>query len=206
MLIKQGAWYNGSLKCKVAEQGWVNPDISYFKQSGVWVPVQGSQVLQLDLDDLIADVAEWSYDSVMGWSWDYNIKREDGVVVVTLSQQDLSSIRKVSAVFTGYHNTPLGSLGTNEIHIVLNDGSYVDIGTRVHQASSSAGQRISKGDAGKEEDALRDVLGERFTYTVPEGYTVSLIEIHSYSQLSSGGRAYAITKRGMKDFEFLMEY
>jgi len=207
MLIKQGTWRNGALKYKHPSKGWSEPNLSFIKQNGIWVPVQGKQIVQRDLGDLIASTSDWIRDSSRGWYRDIYPTVNDNYppIPTKLSQDTLSKIRKLTATFTGYYNNPADGLHINYFRMHLSNGSTQLLGTNDAWTDSTMGQNIHKGDQGMETKVLRNVINERYSYTLPAGVSLTGLDFMSWPAYTQG-RYYPSSLRGMKDFEFLMEY
>ncbi len=207
MLIKQGTWYKGLLKCKLPEQGWIEPKTSFLKQNGLWVPVQGSQVIQQDLGDLITTTTDWILNETRGWYRDVYPTVQDSYIPIPtkLSADTLSKIRKVSATFTGYYNTPAEGLNLNYLRIHLSNGVVKLLGTNDAWTDAGTGQNLYKGDAGTESKVTRNVINERYSFTVPVDIKVVGLDFLSYPAYTQG-RYYPSSLRGMKDFEFTLRH
>jgi len=210
MKVKLGnVWKDGSIKTKLANLGWIIPDRTLMKQNGNWVIMDGIEVLTMTaISDLLSDTSDWTYHSTRGWYKDVRYVSADWHGSRTkFSPEFLSKLKRISSTFTSYYNNPEAGLGANLFLITLSDQSVVYLGTYDQWTSSTRGQRIHKGDAGFEDQVLRNVLGERFTYTVPEGLTIVDLSLHSYGRVSDdGGTLYPYTLRGMRDFEFTLEH
>lgn len=203
-----GKWSEGSLKARLANLGWITPLNTLLKQNGEWRVVDEIELLSLtQISDVIANPSGWVYDSVRGWYRDVYPGTQDNYLpmVSKFSVDTLSKIRRVSATFTGYYNNPVEGMHINYIRIHLSNGTTQIIGTNDAWAHGPSGQRIYKGDAGFEDKAVRNVLGERYTYTVPEGVYVTGLEVLSYPAYT-GGRYYPPSLRGMRDFEFTLRH
>lgn len=202
MLIKVGDWKQGLLRFK-RSGGWVNPKSLFVKANGVWRFIGGEQLLQLQMSDLVPNTAYWAFDPTVGWyvnSYSWGAKYS-----TILSADVLSKIRKVSAVFTGYYDYPTGSLGESGIVITMSNGAAISIGTYDGHTYGYVGQTINAGDAGAVNGSTRNVIQERFTYTIPEGVTVTAIQLMS-SGYNGDGNNYPFSLRGMKDFEFTLRH
>ena len=202
MLIKVGNWKQGLLRLK-RSGGWVNPKSLFVKANGVWRFIGGEQLLQLQMSDLVPNTAYWAFDPTVGWyvnSYSWGAKYS-----TILSADVLSKIRKVSAVFTGYYDYPTGSLGESGIVITMSNGTAISIGTYDGHTYGYVGQTINSGDAGAVNGSTRNVIQERFTYTIPEGVTVTAIQLMS-SGYNGDGNNYPFSLRGMKDFVFTLRH
>lgn len=207
MLVKVGSWKQGLLRLK-RSNGWVNPKSIFLKANGEWLVIGGIEVLTMTaISDLLLDTSGWVYDSDRGWYRDVypTVQNNYPPMVSKFSVDTLSKIRRVSATFTGYYNKPVEGLHLNYIRIHLSNGTTQTIGTNDAWAHGPSGQLIYKGDAGFENMAVRNVLGERYTYTVPEGVYVTGLEIMSYPAYTEG-RYYPSSLRGMRDFEFTLRH
>jgi len=202
MLIKQGTWRNGALKYKHPSKGWSEPNLSFVKQNGLWVPVQGRQVIVKDLGEILVSMGGWEYHSTRGWYRNsYNLEAHPS----KLSLEFLSKIRKVSAVFTNYYDNPSGGMGANSMLFNLSNGESPYFGVRDAWVDPSGGQNIYKGDAGVESRVMRNVIGERYTYTVPVGTVITSIYLDSRGYADPGIN-YLFAYRGMRDFEFTLQH
>ena len=209
MKVKVGeSWQEGMLKAKLANLGWIIPDRTLLKQNGEWEVVDGIELLSLtQISDVIVDTSGWVYDSVRGWYRDVYHTVQDiyPPMASKFSVDTLSKIRKIRVTFTGYYDNPVDGLHLNYIMIQLSDGKIQLLGTNDAWADVNTGQNIYKGDAGSETRVLRNVLGERYTYTVPEGVYVTGLSLLSYPAYTQG-RYYPSSLRGMKDFEFTLRH
>lgn len=209
MKVKAGGkWSEGSLKARLANLGWIVPQSTLLKQNGEWRVVDGIELLSLtQISDVIADTSGWVYDTVRGWYRDVypTVQNNYPPMVSKFSVDTLSKIRRVRATFTGYYNNPVEGLHLNYIRIHLSNGTTQTIGTNDAWAHGPSGQRIYKGDAGFEEKVTRNVLGERYTYTVPEGVYVTGLDVLSYPAYTEN-RYYPSSLRGMRDFEFTLRH
>jgi len=205
MLIKKGNWYKGDLKFKRAGQGWVEPKTSFLKKGGVWVPIQGTQLLSWDLSNLIDINSEWTYDVTRGWYRNVHSPAAGSMIAVKLSQEQLSKIRQISGVFYSEFNAITNSMGTNFIRVYLDDGTYHFIGTNDQGLSGRDGQTLFRGDLGTSHKETINVLGARWTYTVPEGRTIVSMDVASYGRDDSG-TLRPFTPRGMKDFQVTLRH
>lgn len=204
-----GGWHEGDLKVRLKDLGWIEPDRTLMKRDGSWDIVGGIEVLSMTaISDLLSDASGWVYHSTRGWYKDVRYVSADWHGLRTkFSPEFLSKLKRIRATFTSYYNNPEAGLGANLFLITLSDQSVVYLGTYDQWTSSARGLRIHKGDAGFEDQVLRNVLGERFTYTVPEGLSIIDLSLHSYGRVSDeGGTLYPYTLRGMRDFEFTLHH
>lgn len=200
-----GRWYQNALRTK-RQGGWIAPKDAFVKTQGVWTPFRHTDVIRTNnIRELIADTNGWINDPERGWFYPiyHSVQDVYPPFVSTLNPTILSLVRKVSATFTSYYDIPAGGLNLNYLQIHLDDGSVWMLGTNDRWAHGPSGQNIYKGDAGNEERRTRNVINERYTYTIPAGRKVTNIEFVSYPPYTSGIR-YPMTHCGMKDFEFIL--
>jgi len=205
MLIKVGGWKQGLLRFKRAGS-WSIPDKVLTKDNGVWRMVAGFEVVTLNqISDILQNTSSWVYDATRGWyrnTYDWNTSHNS-----KFTPEFLSKLRKVSVLVTGYYDNPAGSMSNNMLVIRLSNNTNVVLGTSDSWDYGPSGQVIYKGDAGTENMATRNVVGERFTYTVPAGLTVTGITLQSAGWYESSiGKYYPFSLRGLKDFEFTLGY
>jgi len=205
MLIKVGSWKQGLLRFKQAGQ-WLKPDKMMTKHNGIWAMVEGLELVVLNqLSDILPNTANWAYDATRGWYRD--VYEWTNYQQSKFTPEFLSKIRKVSVAVTGYYNVPSDCMGVNILNIKLSNGTTMNIGTSDGWDLPSSGHSVYKGDAGVENNVTRNIVGERFTCTIPEGVTVTGISINSGGYYySTTGRYYAFSLRGLKDFEFTLGY
>lgn len=154
-------------------------------------PVPG-EIYYVPNDDAagaFADASSWSWDATRGY---YRNTTSQTPIVVILPRIDL--VRKITATFWSYYNTPSGCGGSSRLLITLDDATLIQFGTRDAWVSDWRGQSILKGDAGKETMVTRNVVGETYTYTIPSGRTAVDISIESY-----GASGYPYATRGLRD-------
>lgn len=207
MKVKIGdVWRDGFIKAKLASLGWITPDRTLLKQNGIWEVINGIEVVNFtEITDVVNTTYNWTFDATRGWYlnvYDWELKHRS-----RLSPAFLSKVRKVSITFTGYYNNPADSMGVSGMGIILSNGASVTLGTSDSWDYAPTGQDIYKGDAGNEFKAVRNVIGERYTFTVPEGVTITDLFIRSsgyYYPVT--GRYYPPSVRGMKDFEFTLRH
>lgn len=202
----ENVWKEGSIKTKLANLGWIVPDKTFVKHNGDWSLVHGIEVVKLNqISDILTNTSSWIYDTNRGWyrnTYDWGTPHNS-----KFTADFLSKLRKVSAVFTGYYDNPAGSMANNSLAIHLSNGTIVSLAVSDSWDYRPSGQTIYKGDAGVETMVTRDVINERYTYTVPEGLTVTKIVLQSAGWYeSSNGQYYPFSLRGMKDFEFTLRH
>lgn len=207
MKVKAGnVWREGLIKAKLEGLGWITPERTLIKHDGVWSILTGVEVVKLNqIADILVNTSGWVYDANRGWYrnvYDWGTTHNS-----KFTTEFLSKLRKVSAVFTGYYDNPAGSMANNALIIHLSNGSSVSLAISDAWDYGPSGQTIYKGDAGIETMVTRNVINERYTYTVPEGLTVTKIVLQSAGWYeSSNGRYYPFSLRGMKDFEFTLRH
>lgn len=207
MKIKvDSAWRDGFIKTKLAELGWITPDRTLLKQNGIWEVINGIEVVNFtEITDVVNTTYNWIFDTTRGWYlnvYDWDLKHRS-----RLGLDFLSKVRKVSITFTGYYDNPAEAMSVNLVGIILSDGTSVTLGTSDSWDYAPTGQDIYKGDGGDEYKSVRNVVGERYTFTVPEGVTITDLFIRSSGYYyPTTGRYYAISLRGLKDFEFTLKH
>lgn len=203
MKIKQGDhWFSGKLKLRNVDD-WIDFNSLFIKDRGAWKIINGTQVIQVPMSDMVSNPSYWQFDPTVGWY--VNTYHWGTFYPTVVPTTVLERIRKVSAVFTGYYDYPAGCLGENGIYLVLSDGSTVSIGTYDGHTSGDIGQTINAGDAGVVNSTMRNVIQERFTVTIPTHLKVVGLYLRS-SGYNGNGNNYSFSLRGMKDFEFTLEY
>lgn len=204
-----GQWRQGSLLTKHPAQGeWLVPKDAFIKQQGQWSPFKHVSTIRTnDIYDLVANGNEWINHPQRGWYRDIPPPVQDQYVAIpiTFNRTILDNLRKVSITFTGYYNTPVDGLNLNYLRLHLNDGTIYLLGTNDAWTDDSTGQNIYKGDAGTESKVMRDVINERYSFTVPINLKVVKLDLFS-SPAFTQNRHYPSSLRGMKDFEFTLQH
>jgi hypothetical protein len=137
--------------------------------------------------------AGWTYDATRGYYT--NTAGLPSHALVLPGGRAWADLRRITATFWSDYQFEGGqSLAVSYFNCTLDDATEALIGTGDFFSDSSRGQNIYKGDAGIETEVQRTVEGETYTYTVPEGRTVSTIVFRS-----GGTVGYTRTLRGVKD-------
>lgn len=207
MLVRKGGdWVIGDLKLKNAGM-WIKPTSIKTKVGSNWVETLIGTLHITQLSDLLSNTADWQYDQTVGWY--RNVYSWQHAIDVKFTPELLARIKKISATFTSYNNSPSGGLGENYFTIQMRhtNGSVnsVPLGTSDGNTLAASGQSIFMGDQGSISPTTMDVVNQRYTYTVPEGWTVERIVARS-NGYTDGYFYYPFTTRGMKDFEFVLGY
>ncbi|OMH38247.1 LamG-like jellyroll fold domain-containing protein [Motiliproteus sp. MSK22-1] len=143
-----------------------------------------------DVVGAISDPSDYLYDSIRGYYKENNTWDDYEVVIIP----DINKVKSISANFTEYYDSPRSSLGQNVLKIILSDSSVINLGTIDSHEHGPTGQTIYKGDDGLEFLVTRNVINETYTYTIPDGLSVTEVQI-----VSNTYQSYPGSVRGIKD-------
>lgn len=111
-----------------------------------------------------------------------------------------SLIKKITANFTCYYNTPSNCLGLAWISWTLDDSTNALMGIADAHADAFQGQTLYRGDAGNTGLTQTNVVNQVWTYTVPSGRFINT-PISFVGDYLSGHPA---CNRGIKDITFYL--
>jgi len=134
-----------------------------------------------------------SWNATRGYYSDANPNWSTVTALVTIP--NLANVRRITATFTGYYNTPSNSAGQNFIQINYSDTTSVKIGTWDGSEVAANGQYVYLGDSGSVGPVTVDYIDETATATTPVGETITSIEF--ISTLPSN--PFPPSNRGIKD-------
>lgn len=140
---------------------------------------------------LVNDVTGWSSDAY-GFSSSARYSYSNGFLPangfkLAAPGIDLSKVRKFSASFTHYVNTPVNCLGYNQFKITLSDNSFVYVGVSDQNSDGAQPVHVYDGSTVATRPA-GNIINRTLSYTVPNGLTVTKIEVCSaaYAQYARG--------------------
>lgn len=156
------------------------------------------KVVRLPTLTLLSDQPNWSYNEDRGWYKD--IHHPDATwsnqqTLLNLTSVNLSQIKYVRVTFTGYFNTPEGSLGQNLLIITLDDNSTIWIGTSDGMSEGGAGQSVHDGVSSYQ--TVENIINKTMTARIPTGRTVKTVGAVSNGYTLSINYPFSI--RGFRD-------
>ncbi|MCY1340003.1 hypothetical protein D9M68_18650 [compost metagenome] len=197
-----GVWKAAATFVKVAG-AWVRVKKVHIRVAGVWRECLNSVVSFTDIVDILNDVTNWVNDPTRGWY--KNTYSWNATNTSKLDAGFIASIRKVSAVFTGYNDTPAGCLGESIIRLDLSDGTFALIGISDGHTVAAQGQAVHYGrpSLGQQYTTTANIITTKLEYVIPDGITVTAVYLGS-NGYNNGGTYYPFQTRGMRDFEFTL--
>lgn len=144
-----------------------------------------------DAAAIFTDPTYWQWDATRGYYRSHN-DWNDALSAMVIP--NVVSLRRISATFTSYYNTPGTALGINHFLITLDDSTEIKLGTRDGHADSGSGQSLYKGDEPDELFVTRDAVDEVYQYNVPSNRHITKVEF-----VSSYYTGYPEAQRGFKD-------
>lgn len=125
----------------------------------------------------------------------------NGYRVCPLTGIDLTKMKRFSAVFNMYYNTPANSIAYNIFRLTLSDGKVVLVGVYDQNTDASAGLWIFNGVAAGAGSNPKNtnVVDMELGYTVPDGVTITKVE-----WCSACYQNFPRAKNGVKDVKFTL--
>lgn len=112
---------------------------------------------------------------------------------------DLSKIKKFSAKFTLYYNTPANCIAFNIFRLTLSNSQQILVGVMDQNTDASQGIYYANGAVSASQIKNTDFVDHELSYTVPDNLSITKIE-----WCSAAYSNFARSKNGMKEAKVLM--